>query len=300
MKPTLVVLAAGMGSRYGGLKQIDPVGPAGEVILDYSVFDAARAGFGKVVFVIRKDIEAAFREAIGDKVAEKIDVDYAFQELDDLPGGISVPKGRTKPWGTVQATLAAAPYIHEPFGVINADDFYGPGSFHLLADALRAREGRSGDWVLVGYRLANTVSEHGTVSRGVCEVDANHRLRSVVECHDIRQVKGGIELRRPTGMEVVDGSQTVSMNTWGFTPDFLDRGKRGFEAFLRENANSLKGEYYIPTAVQEGMDAGEVSVEVVPSTESWLGVTYPEDKENVKAGLRERVARGEYPDPLWG
>jgi dTDP-glucose pyrophosphorylase len=301
MKPSLVVLAAGMGSRYGGLKQIDPVGPSGEVILDYSVYDAMRAGFGKVIFVIRRDIEAEFRSAIGDKYQGEIEVAYAFQELSDLPSGFSVPEGRTKPWGTVHATLAARELIQEPFGVINADDFYGPGSFHLLADALIQRENSRNDFVLVGYRLSNTVSEHGTVSRGVCDVSGEGLLKSVVECHDIRPIQGGIELGHPDGVRLVDGSQRVSMNTWGFTPDYLDRAAEGFEAFLRNNLkNPKKSEYYIPTVVQEGIDAGEVKVQVIDSAEEWLGVTYPDDKPAVQAGLRDRVAQGIYPDPLWG
>ncbi len=300
MKPTLVVLAAGMGSRYGGLKQIDPVGPDGEVILDYSVYDAIRAGFGKVVFVIRRDIEEAFRSVIGDTYANKIQVEYAFQELTDLPQGFSVPEGRAKPWGTVHAMLAAGDILNEPFGVINADDFYGPGSFQLLADALVKRESNRSDYVLVGFQLANTVSEHGTVSRGVCSVDDSGNLSTVVECHDIHPVETGISLGHPEGTRIVDGTQTVSMNTWGFTPDLLDRSAVGFKAFLETLSNPLKGEYYIPNVVQEGIDAGDIQVEVLSSPESWLGVTYPEDKPLVCEGLQKLHDKGIYPSPLWG
>lgn len=299
MKPTLVVLAAGMGSRYGGLKQIDPVGPNGEVILDYSVYDAIRAGFGKVVFVIRRDIEEAFRSTIGDKYAGHIEVEYAFQELTDLPDGCKVPEGRTKPWGTVHAMLSATQLLHEPFGVINADDFYGPGSFQLLADALMKRENAQADYVLVGFQLSNTVSEHGTVSRGVCSLTGEGDLASVVECHDIEPVEEGISLGHPEGTRIVDGSQTVSMNTWGFTPDLLERSAEGFANFMSSLKDPLKGEYYIPTVVQEGIDADEIRVEVLSSPESWLGVTYPQDKPLVMEGLQKLHAKGVYPASLW-
>jgi dTDP-glucose pyrophosphorylase len=298
MKPTLLILAAGMGSRYGGLKQIDPVGPDSEVILDYSVFDAKRAGFGKVVFVIRKDIEQAFREQVGGRFEDKIEVEYVFQELEDLPAGFPVPAEREKPWGTVHAMLAAREVIQEPFGVINADDFYGPGAFRLLADALQEREPSSLDLILIGYPLQNTVSEHGTVSRGVCEV-AEGLLKSVTECHEIRPVEGGIEINREGTLEVVDGTQLVSMNTWGFTPALFERAMEGFSEFLKSNPDPAKGEYYIPTLVQDLMDAGEARVEVIPADDSWLGVTYPEDKPLVQAGLRSLADDGLYPRPLW-
>lgn len=298
MKPSLLILAAGMGSRYGGLKQIDPVGPAGEVILDYSVFDARRAGFGKVVFVIRRDIEKAFREQVGGRFEDKIDVEYVFQELDDLPEGFSMPEERSKPWGTVHAMLAARDVIHEPFGVINADDFYGPGAFQLLSDALGSKDPAGLDLILVGYPLKNTVSENGTVSRGMCEVN-DGKLISVTECHDIRPVADGIEVNREGTLEVVDGSQLVSMNTWGFTPAIFDQAMDGFKNFLEANPDPAKGEYYIPTLVQQVMDAGKGKVEVLTAKDSWLGVTYPEDKPLVQAGLKELAGEGVYPDPLW-
>jgi dTDP-glucose pyrophosphorylase len=288
-----------MGSRYGGLKQLDPVGPSGEVILDYSVYDAIRAGFGKVVFVIRRDIEEAFKQQVGAKYENRLRVEYAFQELSDLPKGHSVPEGRVKPWGTVHAMLAAREQVKEPFGVINADDFYGPGSFRLLAEALQNRNIDSSDYVLVAYPLQNTVSPHGTVSRGVCEVGAEEQLVSVEECHEIRPVAGGIQLTRGSGVEVVDGSQLVSMNTWGFTPRFFEQGMTGFTAFLKDVADPMKSEYYIPTLVQELIDRGEGRVEVIPSGESWLGVTYPEDKAAVQEGLRKLVHQGVYPASLW-
>ena len=299
MKPTLVVLAAGMGSRYGGLKQIDPVGPSGEVILDYSVYDALRAGFGKVVFIIRKDIEEAFREAIGSHFEGRIPVEYAFQSMDDLPDGFAVPEDRIKPWGTTHATLACRDAVREPFGVINADDFYGRGSFELLARALEKRADRSGDHVLIGFPLRNTVSEHGTVSRGICGVGDDGNLTEVEECHRIKPVSGGIEVGRASGTEVLDGSQTVSMNMWGFTPDFFPAAMAGFSRFLRAMPDPLKSEYYIPTVVQDLIDGGEARVEVIQSDETWLGVTYPEDKPAVQKGLRGLIAEGVYPERLW-
>ena len=299
MKPTLLILAAGMGSRYGGLKQIDPVGPFGEVILDYSVYDAIRAGFGKVVFVIRREIESAFREQLGGRFEDRIQVEYVFQELDDLPEKVPVPEGRTKPWGTVHAILAAREVIQEPFGVINADDFYGPGAFRKLSDALVALDPVSLNSVLVAYPLELTVSEHGTVSRGLCEVERG-TLVSVTECHHIRPVTDGIEIYRKDIREVVQGSQLVSMNTWGFSPAFFSAAEAGFRKFLSTNPDPLKGEYYIPTIVQELMDAGESHVRVVPASDRWLGVTYPEDKPLVQSGLQALVDEGVYPSELWG
>lgn len=298
MKPTLLILAAGMGSRYGGLKQLDPVGPSGEVILDYSVHDALAAGFGKIVFVIRRDIEAAFKAQIGAHYQDRIAVDYVYQQLDDLPAGFSVPAGRQKPWGTLHALLAAREMIQEPFGVINADDFYGPGAFRTLAAALRARELRTHAYVLVAYPLKNTVSDHGTVSRGVCEV-VDGKLTGVEECHGIRPVAGGIEINRGDRTELVDGSQQVSMNTWGFTPDFFSEAEKGFEAFLGTLADPLKSEYYIPSIVQSLIDTGKAEVEVLSAADQWLGVTYPEDKAAVQTGLASLTARGVYRDPLW-
>lgn len=300
--PTLLVLAAGMGSRYGGLKQIDPVGPSGEGLLDYSVVDALRAGFGKVVFIIRRDIEDAFRETIGARLESRLPVEYAFQELDDLPGGHTRPAGRTKPWGTTHAILAARNQIREPFGVINADDFYGPQSFQILADALRnpAASAAGEPWVLVGFPLRNTLSEHGTVSRGVCAVDPGGHLIAIEECEKIRALPGGgIERLRDGKPEPMDGGQTVSMNMWGFTPAFFDLAQTGFASFLDRLPNPLTAEYYIPTEVQTRIDCGEATVRVVPSPESWLGVTYPDDKPAVKAGLRALIGRGVYPANLW-
>lgn len=294
MNTTLLVLAAGMGSRYGGLKQIDPVGPAGEVILDYSVYDAMRAGINRVVFVIRRDIEQAFRDAIGKRLESKVQVDYAFQELEDLPKGVSVPEGRTKPWGTTHAVLAARKLIREPFGVINADDFYGAESFRLLGDALR-----EGGTTLVGFPLRNTLSENGSVSRGLCSVDSKGFLQSVEECHEIRPVEGGIELQRGQERLLVDGSQTVSMNLWGFAADFMDKAEESFAAFLKGGGLAVKSECYLPATVQEWMDRGALRVKVVQSPETWLGVTYPGDKPLVKAGLQERIDAGLYPEKLW-
>jgi len=299
MKPTLVVLAAGMGSRYGGLKQIDPVGPSGEVILDYSVYDATRAGFGKVVFVIRRDIEAEFKSAVGSKYEGKIEVEYAFQQLRDVPGDFEIPEGRTKPWGTAHAVLAARDVVREPFGVINADDFYGRDSFKLLADALSTEENAAGRYFLVGFQLRNTVSEHGSVSRGLCRVDDRGQLAKVEECHGIEPTEGGIRLERNGEVETVDGTQTVSMNMWGFSSEFFSRAKAGFAGFLESLENPLKSEYYIPSLVQDLIDSRQAEVEVLRTVEPWLGVTYPEDKQAVQAGIRALVDDGVYPESLW-
>ncbi|MCC5850500.1 MAG: nucleotidyltransferase [Verrucomicrobia bacterium] len=298
MKPTLLVLAAGMGSRYGGLKQIDPVGPCGEVILDYSIHDAIRAGFGKVVFVIRKEIESDFRDTIGVRWQDRIDVAYAFQSLDDLPDGIEIPPSRQKPWGTTHAILAARNCIREPFGVINADDFYGPRSFQRLAGELSNLDAAALDFVLIGFPLHNTISENGTVSRGLCTLDALGNLAAIQECHEIRPVSEGIAVNRPDGPALLDGTQTVSMNMWGFTPVFFDRAWEGFAQFLKKMPDPLKSEYYIPTLVQDLIDSGESRVAVKQSDETWLGVTYPEDKPIVHAGLAALIDKGVYPRKL--
>ncbi len=303
MKPTLLVLAAGMGSRYGGLKQIDPVGPTGEVILDYSIYDAIRAGFGKVVFVIRREIEADFRATIGARLQGRIEVAYAFQSLDDIPAGCEVPADRQKPWGTTHAILAARNCIREPFGVINADDFYGPRSFALLGESLSKLDATGLRFVLIGFPLRNTVSENGSVSRGVCTLDAEGHLMDIRECHGIHPVAGGIAVSRPNPSEeaaILDGTQTVSMNMWGFTPGFFAEAEKGFAQFLKALPDPLTSEYYIPTLVRDLIDSGAGRVEVQQSDETWLGVTYPEDMPLVREGLRRLIERGVYPEDLWG
>ncbi len=299
MKTSLVVLAAGMGSRYGGLKQIDPVGPGGEVILDYSVFDAIRAGFDRVVFVIRRDIEAAFREALGSRFESRIEVAYAFQELEDLPAGLSLPEGRSKPWGTMHATLAARKVVDGPFAVINADDYYGSASFEVLATALKQREASSGRWCMVGFPLQRTLSDHGTVSRGLCALDDEQHLSRVEECHEIHAVEGGVEVNRNGATELVSGERLVSMNMWGFTPDVFQSASCGFREFYEQMPDPLKSEYYLPSLVQEQIDAGKVEVEVLRAESDWLGVTYPDDKARVQAGLQSLHDQGLYPTPLW-
>ena len=293
MQPTLLVMAAGMGSRYGGLKQIDAVGPSGETIIDYSIYDALRAGFGRLVFVIRHDIEAPFREAIGSKFEKRIPVDYVFQELDQLPQGFAVPPGRTKPWGTTQAILLAEEVLNEPFAAINADDFYGRESFQVLSGLLRAG---GNDYAMVGYTLRNTLSEHGSVSRGVCECDAEGYLRAVAELTKVEKRGRGAQAEGRT----LSGDELVSMNFWGFTPLVFPQLRERFYSFLQRSGQELKSECYIPTTVNELVASGIARVKVLPTTSSWFGVTYQEDKPRVKAGIRELVARCEYPQKLWG
>jgi NDP-sugar pyrophosphorylase family protein len=290
MVPALLVLAAGMGSRYGGLKQLDPVGPAGETILDYAVFDAVRAGFGRVVFVIRRDFEDAFRRQIGARYEGRVAVDYVFQSLDRLPEGFAPPAGRTKPWGTGHAVWCAHGALVEPFAVINADDFLGRDAFVQLEAALAAP---TPDHAMVGYRLANTLSEFGTVSRGVCEVDAAGRLRTVVEHTGIHPDDVG------PGRSF-SGDEIVSMNCWAFRPSFLEGLDRQLQAFLVSRGQEEKAEFYLPAAVSAEIAEGRSAVMVRRTDSTWFGVTYREDKPRVQALLAELVARGEYPERLFG
>ena len=296
-QPTLLVLAAGMGSRYGGLKQIDPVGPSGEAIIDYSVYDALRAGFGKVVFVIRRDIEQAFRESIGSKFERRTAVEYAFQELDKLPLGFIVPANRQKPWGTSHAILMAENLIHEPFAAINADDFYGATSYKILHDHLISE---SRDYAMVGFVLRNTLSEHGAVTRGVCTCDSQNYLKSVTELSGIEKDADGVKRVDSAGeSHRLAGDEIVSMNFWGFQPSLFAHLQELFANFLTKHIHEEKSEFFIPTAVNELVTSGKVRLKVLRSTDSWFGVTYREDKPRVTASIRALVTRGVYPAKLW-
>jgi NDP-sugar pyrophosphorylase family protein len=295
--PTLLVLAAGMGSRYGGLKQIDPVGPSGETIIDYSIYDAQRAGFGKLVFVIRKDIEAAFRETVGSRFEKRIAVDYVFQSLEDLPSPYKVPEGRTKPWGTTQAILAGAGVVHEPFAAINADDFYGAESFRVLAGHLTSG---SPDYAMVGFILHNTLSEFGTVARGVCQLKDGDYLESIVEYLAIERDGDGVKNTDAAGQVTrLTGNEPVSLNFWGFSPRVFDQLRENFEAFLAQHGTDQKRECLIPTTVNELVNAGKARVKVLPAEGSWFGVTYREDRPRVIESIRQLIAAGEYPEKLW-
>jgi NDP-sugar pyrophosphorylase family protein len=301
----LLILAAGMGSRYGGLKQIEPVGPGGEAILDYSVFDALRAGFGKLVFVIRKDIEQPFREAIGGRFEKRIAVEYVFQELDKLPAGFAVPAGRTKPWGTTHAILMAADAIHEPFAAINADDFYGAESYRLLSNHLRAGSAPNADddapnYSMVGFILRNTLSKFGSVARGVCRVNPQDYLESVVELTSIARDGAEIKNTDPEGRTTpLTGDEPVSMNMWGFTPRVFPQLRARFAAFLRAHAGDLKRECYIPSTVNDLVADGEARVKVLRTPDAWFGVTYREDHARVVESVRSLVRAGAYPERLW-
>ncbi len=295
--PTLLVLAAGMGSRYGGLKQIDPVGPSGETIIDYSIFDALRAGFGKLVFVIRKDIEEAFRETVGSRFEKLVAVDYVFQSLEDIPARFSVPAGRTKPWGTTQAILLAADAIREPFAAINADDFYGAQSYRELSGHLSSG---SADYAMVGFILRNTLSDFGSVARGVCEVSPEGYLKHIVELTKIEREGSGARNTDPAGkVTALSGDEPVSMNMWAFTPDIFGQLRERFEQFLESNAGDTKSECYIPMTVGELIRGGAARVKVLHSSDSWFGVTYREDRPRVVESIRALVAAGSYPEKLW-
>ena len=301
MKPTLLILAAGMGSRYGGLKQVDGVGPNGEPIIEYSVYDAIRAGFGKVVFVIRKDIEEAFRETFGNKFEDKIEVKYAFQAVNTPIEGISELPEREKPWGTGHAVLVAHDLIHEPFAVINADDYYGPGSYQLTHDyLLNPNTDPANDYCMVGYMLDKTLSEHGYVSRGICETDSDEFLQTVVERTHIERVDGKIitQIEEGKTMELT-GNEVVSMNFWGFMPSYFDHLETYFTHFIRENAQNPKGEFYIPTVVNDLIDKGKINLKVLQSKDLWFGVTYKEDKASAVNSINKLIAKGVYPEKLW-
>jgi UTP-glucose-1-phosphate uridylyltransferase len=282
-----------MGSRYGGLKQIDAVGPSGETILDFSVYDASRAGFGQIVFVIRRDIEDAFRQSIGARFEQRVPVKYVFQEIDDLPPGFTVPAGRTKPWGTTQAVLAAAEVIHEPFAVINADDFYGQESFQSLSRHLLTE---SSGYAMIGFILRNTLSEFGSVARGISAVDENGYLASVVEVTGIERDSG--EIKAGGGIRL-SGDEIVSMNMWGFTPRVFDQLRAYFESFLEANSLDQRAECYLPNAVNSLIHSGESRVRVLPTSEAWFGVTYREDRPRVVESIGRLVSSGVYPERLW-
>ena len=297
IKPTLLVLAAGMGSRYGGLKQIDPVGPEGETIIDYSIFDAMRAGFGKVVFVIRHDIENAFREAIGARFEKQLPVEYVFQELNKLPAGFSVPPNRTKPWGTGQAILMAEHVIREPFAAINADDFYGAASFRVLAEHLRSR---SPDYAMVGFTLRNTLSEFGSVARGACQVGPEGYLLGVRELTKIEKDGTGVKYTDATGaIQRLTGDEPVSMNMWGFTTSLFPHLREQLVDFLKCHGQEEKSEFYIPSVVNSLVGARQERCKVLRTTDAWFGVTYREDRPFVVEGIRSLIARGDYPKKLW-
>jgi NDP-sugar pyrophosphorylase family protein len=297
IQPTLLILAAGMGSRYGGLKQIEPVGPGGETLMDYSIYDARRAGFGKLVFVIRRDLEAPFREIVGARFEQRLPVEYVFQELENLPPGFSVPSQRKKPWGTGQAILMAAEAIHEPFAAINADDFYGARSFQVLAEHLRAG---GSDFAMVAFVLRNTLSEHGSVARGVCQTNAEGILENVTETMGIEKDGDGAKYTDTTGqIHRLTGGEPVSMNLWGFTPALFRPLREQFIEFLKTNGQSEKSEFYIPAAVNNLIAAKRARVKVLNTPDSWLGVTYREDRPAVVAGIRRLIARGDYPEKLW-
>ncbi len=297
MKPTLIVMAAGMGSRYGGLKQIDPLGPNGETLLEYSIHDAIRAGFGKAVFVIRTEFEREFKEQVGQRFEGRIDVSYAFQALENLPLGFSVPEGRTKPWGTGQAVLACQNLVNEPFTVQNADDFYGADAYRTMARQLsRMPEDES---CMVGYLVRNTLSPHGSVSRGVCAT-AHGYLTGIAERLRIEpDASGKIRYFEGDTPVAMTGDEICSMNFWGFHPALFQTLEAGFAAFLREKGRELKSEWYIPDIVDSMIRRGQTRIRVLSSDSKWFGVTYPEDRPSVVAALKAMHGNGTYPPRLW-
>jgi hypothetical protein len=301
MKPTLFVLAAGMGSRYGGLKQLDGLGPNGETIMDYSVFDAIRGGFGKIVFVIRKDFEADFREKILSKYENHIPVEVVFQSLDKLPEGFTCPEGRVKPWGTNHAVLMGKEVIREPFAVINADDFYGRDSFAVLGRYLNELPADAVNrYCMVGFRVGNTLSESGTVARGICSTNEAGNLTTVVERTEIMRIDGKVSYKDEQGAwVVVDENTPVSMNMWGFTPDYFAHSEAYFIDFLKANSENLKAEYFIPLMVNKLITDGTSTVRVLDTDSKWFGVTYAADRQGVVDKINALIAAGEYPAKLF-
>ena len=303
-KPVLVIMAAGMGSRYGGLKQIDPVDEQGHIIMDFSIYDAKKAGFEKVVFIIKKENEADFKEAVGDRMSQIMDVEYVFQDLTNIPEGFSVPDGRTKPWGTGHAVLSCIDAVDGPFAVINADDYYGQDAFQLIYDYLATHEDDDKfRYTMVGYQLKNTVTENGHVARGICETNAEGELTSITERTRIEKRDNGIAFSEDDGetWTFVDEDTLVSMNMWGFSRSILDELKAEFPAFLEKGIkeNPMKCEYFLPTVVSNLLGAHRATVAVLTSKDKWYGVTYKEDKPVVMEAIRNMKAKGIYPEKLW-
>jgi UTP-glucose-1-phosphate uridylyltransferase len=299
MKPTLLVLAAGMGTRYGGNKQLDEVGPSGETIIDYSIYDAIRAGFGKIVFVIRHDIEEQVKERFVKRLKGKIIVDYVFQEITNLPEGVKVSPDRQKPWGTSHAILVTAKAIKEPFGVINADDYYGVESFKILYDFL-VNDKDPNSYCIVGYKLKNTLSDHGHVNRGVCKVAADGFLKNIVETRQIEKTPFGAKAPGHNGdEEKFTGEEVVSMNLWGFKPSCYRFLEEEFRNFINEKGQDLKSELDIPTSIDKFVKSGEVSIKILMSNERWFGVTYREDKPFVVKNINDMITKGIYPSKIY-
>lgn len=298
MKPTLVVLAAGMGSRYGGLKQLDKLGPSGETIMDYSVYDAIRAGFGKVVFVIRKSFEKDFREIFVSKLEGQIEVELVFQELDNIPEGITFPEERTKPWGTGHAILVAKDAVKEPFVVINADDFYGAEAYQETADFLKIKASEA-EYAMCGYQLGKTLSDFGSVSRGVCQTDVKGYLETVVERTSITKENGVVTYTDGNEKHELSESDIVSMNFWGFHPSIFMHLEEKFTEFIKANSDDIKSEFYIPFVVDDLMKEGKVKTTVLKSESTWFGVTYQEDRPATVDKIKALVDSGKYPEKLW-
>ena len=300
VKPTLLVLAAGMGSRYGSLKQMDGVGPNGEAIIDYSVYDAIRAGFGKVVFVIRHSFAQDFCEVFNaERFGHKIEVEYVYQELDKLPEGFTLPEGREKPWGTNHAVMMAAEAINTPFAVINADDFYGRDAYAVIGNYLSELAESEGKYCMVGYEVSKTLSENGTVSRGVCTVDVEGNLRGMVERTKIERVNGTIVFHDLGTDEPLEENTPVSMNLFGFTPDYFRHSETYFKEFLKDNIENLRSEFFIPLMVNKVISEGTATMRVLSTTANWFGVTYKEDKPQLMQKIEELIAAGVYPRNLW-
>lgn len=300
MKPTLLVLAAGLGSRYGGLKQLDGLGPNSETIMDYSIYDAVKAGFGKVVFVIRETFEEEFREKVAKKYEHLIPIEIVFQELDNLPEGFELNPDRVKPWGTNHALMMGKSVINEPFAVINADDFYGRKSYEVMASFLTQLEGSKNKYCMVGYRVGNTLSESGAVARGVCETDEKSNLTGIVERTQIKRIDGVVKFKDENDEWIsIPDNKPVSMNMFGFTPDYFEYSDQFFVDFLKKNEEELKAEFFIPTLVNDLIVDGKIEMRVLDTTAQWFGVTYIEDRPVVVSKLKELVDKGEYPSPLF-
>ena len=300
MKPTLLILAAGVGSRYGGIKQLDRIGPNGETLLDYSIYDAVQAGFDKVVFIIKESLEAGFKEMFINRLRDQIEVDYVFQEIWMVPEGILVPDERQKPWGTGHAVLMAEDRIDKPFAVINADDFYGRKAYEAVAGYYQSwTPEKANDYCMIGYHLDRTLSEFGSVSRGICQLNGENELVDVVERTSIERTKTGIMYKDGNEAFVLPDGSVVSMNFWGFTPSFFSHLKSGFDSFIRKNYENLKAEFYIPSMVNTMIKSGEARVKVLSCDEQWFGMTYQEDRIIVVESIRALIHKGVYPQKLW-